>query len=453
MAKTFSVRKPLVCVAILFAFAFAACGGQHASSPVVPKSAAGPLPMAVVGDNEAQLLANAKLIQRAGQHTAYLTVTEPNKSYTFAVYAKFLRSAAALIVRAYGKVYIFPLGQTKIDYSDQHTPIDIADIPQISAAGIDAAIQHGRKPSSFISGQIAQKKALCPDCIALMMDRTFIHHFAAKFHSIDDPWQKARQYAVWRPTSPQPGGASAQAVAMAYSQCSTYSTYTEYSWFNGSGQLVWTSRGAGQTSTRCTSGSSFPSLTGGGGGDGGPATPTPNPGLQPGCSSASQTAAKALNNNFSSAQAASKSGGEWEDMGYIYKDASGNYYYYDEGNLQLNSAGQTTIPNPPNLGSDYTLEGWYHSHPDTYTFDNGNGIDPNGTHFSPEDITTTQELGVPGYVAENNDQGPNSGDPANDLSQESFQWYSTNGTPIPGTSNPTKYYETPNGVLDKSKGC
>ena len=121
--------------------------------------------------------------------------------------------------------------------------------------------------------------------------------------------------------------------------------------------------------------------------------------------------------------------------------------------MQLNSSGQTTIPDPPNLGSDYTLEGWYHSHPDTYTFENGNGIDPNGTHFSGPDITTTQQLGVTGYVAEYNDQGPNTGDPTNDASQESFQWYSTNGTAVKGTSNPTKYTETPNGALSSGSGC
>jgi hypothetical protein len=427
----------------LAAALLSACSGHQSGTPKSPVSPQ----VAVFGDSESQLLAQAQAARAAGQDPVWIHVQAPAKEYNFPVYAQLVRNSTALLVRAFGRLYAFPLAKVSVMYGSG--PVDLKQLPLVDTPVIDAWLT-GRKPGDFKTGNVDQKRSVCPDCLLLVRTKDTIRNITAHWNGKLDPWQVSPTYVAFTPTvgpdngvpplsiKPQLVATGGNSCPNAYKQVFNSFTNTLYCYYAGS---------------HYTNYNPYQYPVGGGGGGGAGSTPTPNPGLQPGCSSTSKTAAKALNTNFSSAQAASKDGGEWENMGYIYQDKSGNYYYYDEGNLKLDANGQTTIPNPPDLGTDYTLEGWYHSHPDTYTFDNGNGIDPNGTHFSSQDITTTQQLGVPGFVAEYNDQGPNTGDPSNDPSQESFQWYSTNGTAVPGTSNPTQYSETKNGVLNSSSGC
>lgn len=147
----------------------------------------------------------------------------------------------------------------------------------------------------------------------------------------------------------------------------------------------------------------------------------------------------------------SESGGAWEAVGYIYSnDATGTIYDQYLGLFQLNANGTTPVPASSNVDG-YSLVGWYHIHPDTYNWENGNGIDiVTGNHFSPADISFSASDGIPGYVAEYNDVGPTSLDNGAMQAEESLQWYSYNpaGTPVNG-----KIPDTAKGALTTASGC
>ena len=181
----------------------------------------------------------------------------------------------------------------------------------------------------------------------------------------------------------------------------------------------------------------------GGGGGGRPVLPPP--GSVRGCPTVDSTAARSMYNNFNSALAKQRSGGEWEAAGYIYSnDSTGQLYDQYLGLFEL-SGSQTQIPAPSDI-SGYTLVAWYHIHPDNYNFGNGNGVE-NGSHFSGDDQRLSELSGIIGYVAEYNDIGPNDGDPNSYVPQESLQWYSF--TP----KNQTSGSETSKGALTSAKGC
>jgi hypothetical protein len=180
------------------------------------------------------------------------------------------------------------------------------------------------------------------------------------------------------------------------------------------------------------------------------------PPYKPGCATMDQTAARQMYAHYNDALVAAKeNGGTWEWAGYIYQDqTTGNFVYYDVGLLQLsgNSGNTGQIPSPPAF-PNLTLAAWYHVHPDTYTWDGGNGVDANGTHFSSDDINVTATLGITGYVAEYNDVGPRDTTPSIQVAEESFQWYSWNAAEGEINAVSGMVYDISKGTLTTGSGC
>jgi hypothetical protein len=400
------------------AFYLAACGGHIAStSPRTPSDSSpgsGNITqgqfVAVFGDTEDDLRTRIAAAQAAGLQPAYLRLTTGSGDHVFNVYAQMLRSSRALVVRGFGHVYVFRLTDVRgIAYED--TRVDVSAIPQIVWSGADQAALG--TPGRFVYFQ-PQKTKLCSDCEVLILDAQPLKAQMAQWNGLIDPWQKSPNYVPWAP-SPAPGTRHTDGT----NHCISGPGYTEC-WVYGSGYVP----GAGG---------------GGSGGDslsGGKSTPTPDPppSFDKSCSgtNAQQRLAETqmYNGYNAAAQDAAKNGGEWEDGGYLYHNSSGTEYDVPFGPVQgqyNSSLNEWTFNVPaPESYAGYVLDGWWHTHPGPsggdYNWANGNGIE-NGSHFSVPDQQMSTYYGMPGYVAEWNDQGVYSTDPSVMSSEEQFVWY------------------------------
>lgn len=410
MAKAYGFSIAVRCVAVVTAFALASCSARH-DSGALPQNGSTQR-MAVVGDDEADLLANKKIIEQQGQQAAYVTITEPQKAYTFSVYAKMLRSDKALIVRGYGRVYFFPLNHAAISYAGG-APIDILELPHVSAPALDTGISNGAEPGSFKLGNATKKRAICPDCVGLMMAHAFLQAFGARFHSVLDPWQKTRQYSVWKPiVHQQPSGPSSQAIAMGvtYSLCTFYSNYTVTT-VNLSGYPITSWRSGGTITERCFPMWSFPSMTGSSGGGGGTASSPPPATIQTSkgtakltnCTSQATATKQALAEAYT--QSANSGGNEYGSA--VYDDGKGNYYivtWTSSSEFQIDMTGLTTL----GLNLDALVhDHWGYDSQDTppvlipFTVDNWQAGDidqQTGIQFSLGDETAAENYQVPIWV-------------------------------------------------------
>lgn len=218
-------RRITALVSILSISVLTACGQQHSlpagfgSKPqsVSPKS------VSVFANTSELLERRIDEAQKLGLDPKFLMVASGPRRYFFNVYSQALHSQRAVIVRAYGRIYVFAADRVTIAYGTE--PIALTDLPSVRAVQIDAALASGKQPGDFKYGDTARKLALCPVCVELITSRPTVTALSSAWNGILDEWQVSPDYAPW---APQPRGRTLASVRTA-SYC------TGCSWSAGGG--------------------------------------------------------------------------------------------------------------------------------------------------------------------------------------------------------------------------
>lgn len=233
-------RARLIAAAVIGSILFlAACGGQHTNPlPTHSNSASGGYAngapgnsVSVFADNSDELATRIDAAMKAGLHPKFIQVAAGKRSYLFPVYAQVLRSQRALIVRAYGRIYVYRLNSTHVRYTTQL--VQPSRLPQVTATLIDSDIAAGKQPGQFNLNSKAKLK-ICPDCTELLLYQPQVLKLASAWNGKLDFWQTDPDYVPWAPTSSAPpdrrtmctvGGST---IACVYSHCSNCYTSTGY---------------------------------------------------------------------------------------------------------------------------------------------------------------------------------------------------------------------------------
>lgn len=182
--------------------------------------------MAAIGDSDGQLMANARSIRASGQNPVYLTVQAPKRTYHFSVYAQLVQAPSLLIVRGYGRIFVYPLSSVEISYDG--STVLASSLPSATLPGIQK-IANGRQPGVFTQGDIQRKERMCPDCVALMGYRPLVRLVFAKLNGILDAWQESPTYVAFAPTPPPVGPIKPLSIkTMAAGAFSCYFTYNGF---------------------------------------------------------------------------------------------------------------------------------------------------------------------------------------------------------------------------------
>lgn len=198
---------------ILVAALLSSCGGQRLTpqpstpQPGMPDSSGrmatsqSQRQIAVFGDTGKDLSDRVAAAEHAGLHPQYVAVSAPQKRYLYSVYAQVLRTQQAIIVRAYGLIYVFPQKTTTVSLSG--TPVNTADLPSVDMPFVDAAIRAGKQPGQFAFGNVMKKRQICADCVVLASDhpspQLTAQKLAALWNGKLDPWQTSTAYLPWAP--------------------------------------------------------------------------------------------------------------------------------------------------------------------------------------------------------------------------------------------------------------
>ena len=372
-----------------------ACSGHQSGTPKAPASPQ----VAVFGDSESQLLAQAQAARDAGQDPIWIHVQAPTKEYNFPVYAQLVRNNSALLVRAFGRLYAFPLSGTSVTYGSQS--IDLKQIPLVDTPIIDTWLA-GRNPGAFKNGNVDQKRSVCPDCLLLVRTKDTIRNITAHWSGKLDPWQMSPTYVAFTPTvGPDNGvpplGIKPQLIVHggnscpnAYNEVYNSSTHTLYCYYAGS---HYTNYNPYQ----------YPGGPGGTGGSGGTGPTVPGKGTAQLTKCGSNTA-NATKQALAEAYTQSGKAGGNEYGAAVYDDGAGNTYiltWTSNSNSSVDTSGLNV--------QGYNLDAIVHDH---WGFDDGgtftdydasnwqdNSLDSTtNNHFSPGDEDTAEYYGVPIWV-------------------------------------------------------
>ena len=423
-------------------------GSSVAPSASMSAALSKPRLVAAVGDSQAQLRRSARSAEKSGKIPVYLTVKAAHKTYGFSPFAQIVRSEHALIVRAYSKIFVFPIDEVKVDlHAGSVTHVDENAIPRIAAPKIEQGIKRyerllakHRLDKQYHERMIARKQKLCPDCAMFEINPHKFAHMAIVWNGSRDPWQMAATYRAF----PVPLSHGVTRLAMGVknedSQCPQARTRNARgqdvggssgcsggggsggsSWGGSSGGSSSGGSSSGGSSGSSSSGSSCSSGSSSGGSSGGSLFDGKNQrgahgrnarsrfhaadcGPKKGCSNRDKTAGTALDNAINNNPNLLNANSNQEAYGYIYEDSSGNYYYVDGGTVDLNGNGQAGIPLPPDEPGMNPV-GWYHTHPYDPGADGGMQIDQfTGNEFSVADLNFDPSLTA--YVAVNNPNEP-----------------------------------------------
>ncbi len=195
-------------VTVLLVLSLAACqakGGSFAPISEAPSTARASSAVAVYGDSSTQILRSAVKAKAMGLTPTYLFVKAPSRSYTFSVYSQFLRSKESLIVRAFGRVYVYAIKEVSLHGGGDSKKMNIETLPLVRAPRYDKLAREDLA-GHFHSGDIISKKYLCPDCVALILQKPEIRRLAARWNRYVDPWQVSPTYVAWQPkVNPEDG--------------------------------------------------------------------------------------------------------------------------------------------------------------------------------------------------------------------------------------------------------
>jgi putative chitinase len=205
------------CAAIitLLAFCSACSAGLDRSSPSDQLPIVTNL-VAVFGDSQDELLQQIAEATAQKLTPTYITVSVVTtgsaengrfgrahmnvRRYLFPVYAQVLHSQSAVIVRGYGKVYVFNAKKAFVYQAPSSMPINDT-LPLVDAPVIDATVTSGHfAPGVHVHGGYGPVTD-CPDCVLYMTNKYHIVPLAMRW-TAQDPWQIHANYTPWSP----PGG-------------------------------------------------------------------------------------------------------------------------------------------------------------------------------------------------------------------------------------------------------
>ena len=368
-------------------------GGQSISVPpsVHPGNSSPPMngaakARAATGHSEAEVLQQITDARVAGQAIRYVVVRTSKRDYTFPVMAQIVRTDSELVVRAYKKLYAWPLDAVKIYYSGASAAYDMSRLPLVHASDLDAHAVTARRNHAASTTTTA-----CSDC-DLLLYRPARPSFPDAWAKVKDPWQVDRDFDF---------GAAASGTTR-------QPRFVNY----GSGcDAGWTCYYGG-----------YPGYTGGdpgpgGGGGGGPA-PGSGTGLQGNpcqvgsvSNAATQKAAliKAAGNAYAALGANNPifnntppNTNAQEYYGFIYTNGP-SYMYDGPYSLTLNGTETGGPANPVNYDG-WSPVGIWHTHPGYTGTGTPDGTE-NGSHFSAADLNYMNTTGFEMFVGEHNSLG------------------------------------------------
>ncbi len=272
------------------------------------------------------------------------------RDYVFPAMAQVVRTDQLLVVRAYQKLYAWPLNSVML-YHNGTDKVAVTSLVAVKADDLDAkaARENSRDPS------------LCADC-TLVLTRPAKPVLPDRWAAITESWQV--------PFKEQHAESSARhAMFVNYGSRSCdfgwtcyYGDYAGYYWYSNDG--------------------------GGGGGYGDTSNPPSPPNIPP-CTSPNTnkmagTSYKQINGSTPGIFNDPPPGSNGQEAyGYIYTDGSGNYGYDSATYVNLTGT-EASIPSA-NYYPGWSPVGFYHTHP------HKSGTDPTqtdintGLHFSPQD--------------------------------------------------------------------
>jgi hypothetical protein len=401
--------------------------------------------VAAVGDSQTQLRRSARSAEKSGKTPIYLTVKATRKTYGFSPFAQIVRSEHALIVRAYSKIFVFPIDDVKIQlHTGSVSLVDADALPRVSAPKIEQGIKRyerllakHRMDKQYQERMIARKQKLCPDCAMFEINPHKFAHMAIVWNASRDPWQMSATYRAWPvpvahgavklaqgingvdqcPQGRTRGGVRREDIGGG-SSCSGGGGGSSWGGSSSGGSSSGGSSGSSSSGSSCSSGSSSGGSSGGSlfegknqrgvhGRSGRTRVRPMDCGPKKGCNNRDKTAgtalADAVNNNPGLLGNIQPGQSQQEAYGYIYEDSSGNYDYVFGGVITLNgNNGQ--IPLPPDEPGMNPV-GWYHTHMYDPGADGGLQIDQfTGNEFSVPDLNF--DPGLTAYVAVDNPNEP-----------------------------------------------
>ncbi len=200
-----SARDAICASALAAAVALTGCGqhNQMAGPGAMPaiqgqeanQFAPGTI-VAVMGDSQAAVKANVAAAEQAHLKPRYVTVETNKDRHIFTVYAQVLRSREAIIVRAYGKIYVFSAKSAKISYAGK--PVDASMLPLVKAPKIDKTLERGRVAGDFEYNR-SIKSGLCSGCDIMELRPRDVK--TSSWNGKLDAWQRSPEYVAWTPGS------------------------------------------------------------------------------------------------------------------------------------------------------------------------------------------------------------------------------------------------------------
>jgi hypothetical protein len=193
------------------------CSAQRHGSATVPSAEL--QFVAPFGDSQAQLLAMADQARAVGKQPIYVTVKAVSRAYYFPVYAQVLQTTDLLLVRGYGRVYVYPKSTAQVSFGTN--PVALSELPTAAVPGLEK-IAAANTPGNFTSGTIKHKKFLCPDCTAVLGYLRNVRKVSTALNGKLDPWQVSPSYVPFTPKAPVANAVSLARHAQSYGSTSCW---------------------------------------------------------------------------------------------------------------------------------------------------------------------------------------------------------------------------------------
>lgn len=369
-----------------------ACGGQGATT--TPRRADGlssstmttaPATSRIArGHSEAEVLREIAAARAAEVPIRYVVIRTTTRDYVFPLNAQVVRTDSELVVRAYKRMYVWPLNQVRIYYSGASSAYDMSRVPLVHAPDLDRLAAVGR----VVHVNANSRMVNCADCDVLLyqplkpvLPDPWVH--------VPDPWQGAQSTVAVQTTG-----------ALRQPRFSSYGSGCDVGWtcyYGGYGGYTIVDPGTNQGGGGVSGSSGQTGLQG-------------NP-CQVGSVSnaATQKAAmiKAAGNAYAALGATNPifnntpaNASALEYYGFIYTNGP-SYMFDGPYALTLDGTTETGAPGAPGQYDGWIPVGIWHTHPGYTGTGNPTGVE-NGSHFSAADISYSNGTGLEMFVGEHN---------------------------------------------------
>lgn len=226
--------------------------------------------VAVVGDSQPALNRGIRSAKKAGKTPVFVTVAGAHRKYHFSPLAQLLRSEKGVIVRAYGKIFVFPKNDVHVVYSLGNQTVAFSELPQVPAPNIEYGLnrfrymkKHNKLARQYSAKTVAFKQRICPDCAMVETNGAKFAHMATTWASASDPWQASvAQMVLWTPavagSSMPPStqvASTTRSTRWVNPVCDSYGCYS--SGYSGGGSSGWSGGSSGSGSSGFSSPSDF----------------------------------------------------------------------------------------------------------------------------------------------------------------------------------------------------